>query len=68
MKISELITELQKYDGNKEIYIWDWLQFEHVEIDAISLHNEDEKHSDVNPLGISVNNEVALFTALGKQF
>lgn len=57
MKISELIIELQKYDGNKEIFVWDWLQNEHVKIDSVSLYDSDDKHTNDNPLGISINNE-----------
>lgn len=57
MKISELITELQKYDGNKEVFVWDWLQNEHVKIESVSLYDSDDKHTNDNPLGISINNE-----------
>lgn len=57
MKISELVTELQKYDGNKEVFVWDWLQNEHVKIKSVSLYDSDDKHTNDNPLGININDE-----------
>ena len=58
MKISELITELQKYDGNKEVFVWDWLQNEHVKIESVSLYDSEDKHTSNNPLGININDEL----------
>lgn len=39
------------------MFVWDWLQNEHVKIESVSLYDSDDKHTNDNPLGIIINDE-----------
>lgn len=55
MTINELIKELQKYDGDQEIFVWDDIRSKNAPIKEVSLYlaNKDIPQSEENPLSIS---------------
>lgn len=40
------------------MFVWDWLQNEHVKIESVSLYDSEDKHTNDNPLGININDEL----------
>lgn len=55
MTINELIEQLQKYDGDQQVYVWDDIRSVNAPIKEVSLYltNKDIPQSEDNPLSIS---------------
>lgn len=55
MTINELIKELQQYDGEKTIYVWDDISGNSIPVTGVSLFYNNHQHADDNPLSIDWN-------------